>query len=161
MIDQFVGPRPLKGWRGVALIAAIAVLVIALSNIFSALERRIGSMAASLMFILCGMGVAGYLLRQYVLGFRYECDGSCLRVCRVYGKRRRPMADIWLNGVQACGDPEDVRRRFPGARTQRAVRRDCPLTPLAVAYRDGGRTAVMVLQPGEEIREAILKAVKK
>lgn len=161
MIEQRVERRSLAGWRGVALILAIALLVIALSNIFYALEKWIGSMTASLLFILCGMAVAGFLLNRYVLGFQYTCDGSCLRVSRVYGRRLRPMADVWLNGLQACGDPETLRSRFPGAKTQRATRPDCPLAPMAVAYRENGKTALIVLQPNDALREVLIKAVKK
>ena len=161
MIEQRVEQRSLAGWRGVALILAIALLVVALSNIFYALEKWIGSMTASLLFILCGMAVAGFLLNRFVLGFQYTCDNNCLRVHRVYGKRLRPMADIWLNGVQACGEPEAIRQRFPRARTQRATRADCPLAPMAVAYRDSGKTAILVLQPNDALREALVKAAKK
>ena len=160
-MTQRIEHSSLAGWRGVALIAVIAALVIALSSFFSALERVLGSMTASLLFILSGMAVAGFLLRRYVLGFLYVCENGCLRVSRVYGKRQRPMADIWLNGVSACGEPDAMRRRFPGAKVQRATRADCPLPPLAVAYRDGGKTAIMVLQPNEPLRQVIVTAVKK
>ena len=160
MIRQRVEHAPLTGWRGVALILLIALLVIALSNIFSALERVLGSMWASLLFILSGMGVAGFLLRRYVLGFQYTCENGCLRVSRVYGKRERPMADIWLNGVQACGEPDAIRQRFPSAKVQRAVRADCPLPPMAVAYRDDGKTAIMLLQPEQPLRELLIEKVR-
>ena len=151
MIRQRVEHAPLTGWRGVALILLIALLVIALSNIFSALERVLGSMAASFLFILCGMAVAGFLLNRYVLGYLYVCENGCLHVSRVYGKRHRPMADIWLNGVQACGEPDAIRKRFPGAKIQRATRADCPLSPMAVAYRDDGQTAILLLQPNDAL----------
>ena len=161
MIEQRVEHRSLAGWRGVALIFAVALFVVALSNFFYAMERVIGSMAASFLFILCGMGVAGFLLNRYVLGYLYVCENGCLHVSRVYGKRHRPMADIWLNGVQACGEPDAIRKRFPGAKIQRATRADCPLSPMAVAYRDDGRTAILLLQPNDALREALIKAAKK
>ena len=161
MIEQKVNHPPLKGFRGVALIAVIALVVILLSNLFSALEPVLGSMLASLLFILCGMGVAGVLLNRYVLGFMYTCDGSCLRVSRIYGKRFRPMAELWLNSFVACGTLEEMQKRFPGARCQRAVKRECMLEPLAVAYRNGGRTELFLLQPDEALKAALLKAVKK
>jgi len=161
MIRQIVTHRPLTGWRGIALILAIAVGVILLSNLFSALEPVLGSLYASLLFILCGMGVAGFLLNWYVLGFVYHLENGCLHIRRIYGRRERPMADLWLNSILACGTPEAMCQRFPGARMQRAVKRDCPLAPMAIAYKSNGKTALMLLQPEPPLREAVLKAVRK
>lgn len=160
MIRQKVTHRPLKGFSGAALILVIAALVIALSNFFSAMERVIGSLYASMMFIACGMGVAGFLLNWYVLGFLYITDGDMLRVNRVYGKRERPMLDIRLTTALACGPLDDMRRRFPNARVHRAVKRDCPIEPFAVVYKDGNRPAILLLQPEAALKAAIIKAVK-
>lgn len=160
MIQQRVSHRSLNGWRGVALIAVIALGVILGSNFFYFLGRYIGN-AASLLFILFGMGVAWFLLNRYVMSFVYVCDSSCLRVRRAYGRYERAMADMWLNGIQCCGALEEVRRRCPGARVQRAVKPECAIEPLAVGYNDAGRTAILVLQPDEALRAVILKAVKK
>lgn len=161
MIRQIVAHRPLTGWRGIALILVIALGVILLSNLFSALEPVLGSLYASLLFILCGMGVAGFLLNRYVLGFVYQCENGCLHIRRIYGKRERPMADIWLNSILACGTPEAMRQRFPGARMQRAVKADCPLPPLAIAYKSDGKTALFLLQPEPPLHDAILRAIRK
>lgn len=159
MLEQRVSHRSLQGWRGVALIAVIALGVILGSNFFYYIGRWIGNLS-SLLFILFGMGVAGFLLNRYVMGFVYLCDGSCLRVRRTYGRYQRAVADVWLNGVQACGSLEDMRRRFPGARAQRAVKPECEIAPLTVAYNDAGRVALLVLQPDEALKAVILKAVR-
>lgn len=160
MIEQRVENRSPKGLRGVGLIALIAAAVILGSNFFYFIGRFIGS-AASILFIIFGVGVAWLLMDWYVLKFIYTCANGCLRVCRAYGRREWFMADIWLNGVSACGTLEDMKRRFPGAKIQRAVKRECPIEPLAVAYNDAGKTALMVLQPNDELRSVILQAVKK
>ena len=117
MIEQRVTHPPLKGIKGVALIAVIALLVIVLSNVFSALEPVLGSMLASLLFILCGMGVAGVLLNRYVLGFMYTCDSSCLRrgdldanssssfctvICKVKNLRYGHDRQVWHRRSLAC-----------------------------------------------------------
>ncbi|MBR1560029.1 MAG: hypothetical protein IJ646_07280 [Clostridia bacterium] len=160
MLEQRVeNPAP-SGLKGVALIALVAAAVLAGSNFFYFIGQWIGT-ASSILFLLYGALVAWLLLDRYVLKFIYTCDGNCLRVCRAYGNRERFMADVWLNGVQACGTLDDMRRRFPGAKVQRATKRECPLEPLAVAYNDAGRTAIMVLQPNEELRKIIVKAVKR
>lgn len=160
MIQQRVSHGSLNGWRGVALIAVIALGVILGSNLFYYLGKYIGN-AASLLFIVFGMGVAWFLLNRYVMSFVYVCDGSCLRVRRAYGRYERFMADVWLNGVTCCGTLDDVRRRCPGARVQRAVKPECAIKPLAVAYNDAGRTAIVVLQPEDKLRDVIVRAVRK
>ena len=160
MLEQRVTNRPVGGMRGVALIALIAASVIVGSNFFYFLGRWIGSVS-SLLFIIYGIFIAWLLLDWYVKGYIYTCGNGCLRVCRTYGRYERFMADIWLNGLQACGTPEDMKRRFPKARIQRAVKPECSLEPLAVAYNDAGRTAIMVLQPDADIRGAIINAVRK
>ena len=38
---------------------------------------------------------------------------------------------------------------------------ECPIEPLAVAYNDAGRIAIMVLQPEDALRQVIVKAAKK
>ena len=136
----------MQGWRGAVLVAVVAVVVILSSNFFYFISRWIGN-AASPLFILFGMGVAWFLLNRYVMSFVYYCDGSCLRVRRAYGRYQRQVAD--------------VKARFPGARTQRAVKPECEIQPLAVAFNDAGKTAIVLLQPEEELREILMKAVKR
>lgn len=160
MLEQRVTSKPVAGMRGVALIALIAASVIVGSNFFYFLGRWIGSVS-SILFILYGMFIAWLLLDWYIKGYIYTCGNGCLRVCRTYGKYERFMADIWLNGVQACGTLDDMKRRFPKAKVQRAVKPECTLEQLAVAYNDAGKTAIMVLQPDAAMREAIVKAVRK
>ena len=129
MHEQRVEGRPLKGWRGVALIIGVAALVVAASNILYFAERWIGR-AASVLFIAFGCAVAWFLLDWYVMSFVYTCENGCLRVTRRYGRYKRPVADVWLNGIKSAGALDDLRRRFPSAKVQRAVKKECPLDPL-------------------------------
>ena len=160
MIEQRIQNRSLQGWRGIALVLATALAVVLGSSLLHALEPRIGT-ASSVLFIAYGCAIAWFLLHWFVMGFIYHCDGSCLRVYRVYGKRRRPMLEIWLNSVRACGEPEEMKRRFPGARMQRAVRRECPIAPLALAWNDGGKAALLLFQPDDAMRAAVMAAAKR
>lgn len=160
MREQRVTNRPVAGLKGVALIALIAASVIVGSNFFDYLGRWIGS-AASLLFILYGMFIAWLLLDWYVKGYVYTCAKGCLRVCRTYGRYERFMADIWLNGMAACGTLDAMKQRFPAAKVQKAVKPECPIEPLAVAYNDAGKTAIMLMQPNDELRETIVNAVRK
>ena len=160
MVEQRVEGCSLRGWRGVALVLGLAVLIIAGSCLFSWLGRWIGG-ASSALFIAFGGAVAWLVLDRYVLAYTYTANGSCLRVCRAYGKRRRFMLDVWLNSVRGCGTPEEMKRRYPGARVQRAVKRDCPIPPLAVAWQDGGRTSLLLIQPNDQLHAVIAGAAKK
>ena len=58
-------------------------------------------------------------------------------------------------------DIEKLKKRYPDARVQRAVRPKCGIEPYAVAHRDGGRAALLILQPDEIIRQALRDAAKK
>lgn len=160
MIEQRVENQTARGWRGIALILAIALAVVLGSGLFEWLGRYIGRIA-SLLFIAYGVAIAWFLLNRYVLGFLYYLSDGCLRVYRVYGKRQRFMQDMWLNSLVACGAPEAMRQRFPQARLHRAVKPQCPLEPMALAYRDSDGDAILLIQPEPKLREALIQAVRK
>lgn len=160
MLQQKVQSRSLEGFRGIILILAVIASVLIGSVFFSLLERSLGT-AASLGFILYGCAIAWFLLTRFVMGFIYTCTDSCLRVCRTYGKRERFMCDIWLNGVLAYGSLEDVRQRFPNARVCHATKPQCVLAPLALAHKDGDKIVITVIQPNDDLRSRLMKALKR
>lgn len=159
MIEQRVTNPPLRGLKGVALIALVVVAAALGSNFFYFLRPYIGNLS-SILFIVYGVFIAWLLMDHYVLGYLYTCQNGCLRICRVYGKREWFVTDVWLNGIRATGPLEQMKGRFPGARVHRAIKSECPIEPVAVAYNDAGRTAIAVLQPDAELREKLLQAVK-
>ncbi len=159
MLRQKVQNRQPSALRGLGLIALVALAAIAGSALFSLLGARIGVLA-SVGFIAYGCAIAWFLLNWYAMSFIYAANADCLRVCRAYGKRERFMEDVWLNQVTAWGPPEAVKARFPGARVSRATKAQCPFEPLALAYRESGRTAIIVLQPDEAMRAHLIGAVK-
>ena len=61
MLEQRVANRPVKGMKGVGLIALIALAVIVGSNFFYFLGHWIGSISSAL-FILYGIVIAWLLL---------------------------------------------------------------------------------------------------
>ena len=123
------------------------------------LQRWIGQ-AASLCFLAYGVVIALYLMNRFVMGYSYAASEDVLRVCHRYGRYERFIADVWLNRVQAWGDPQEVRAQFPRARVTRAVKPRCALEPLALAYRTGGRTEIIVLQPDDAMGAHLLGRVK-
>ena len=160
MLRQTVTNRRPDALRGLGVIALTALAVIAGSAFFTRLGPTLGS-AASMGFLLYGAAIAWFLLNWYVMGFVYTANDDCLRVCRFYGKRERFMADVWLNQLLASGTEEEMKRRFPGATVSHATKPQCPLEPLALAYRENGKTAILVIQPDDAIREHLEKAMKK
>ena len=160
MLQQKVQNRRPDALRGIGIIFGAALAVLAGSALFSRLERWIGA-ASSIGFILYGGAIAWFLMDRYVLGFIYTAAGGVLRVCRFYGRRERFMADVRLDDVLAYGAPEDVKARFPAARVTRATRPQCPFAPMALAYRQAGEPAILVLQPDDAMRARLVEDIRK
>lgn len=159
MFQQKIQRRSLDGLRGILVVLAVMAAAILGSAFFSLLGTRIDS-PASILFILYCCGIAWFLMNRYIMGFIYTTDGNCLRIVRTYGKRERFMCDIWLNAVTAYGDPEEVRSRFPGARVDRATKSQCDLAPFAMAYKDAGKQAIIIIQPNDELKAMIIEKLK-
>lgn len=157
--QKLQNPRP-DALRGIGIIALTALAVLVGSAAFSRLSARIGSLA-SVGFIAYGCAIAWFLMNRYILGFVYTATADVLRVCRVYGKRERFMADVYLNTILAWGSEDEMKRRFPGARVGHATRDRCDIQPLALAYREDTRTAILVLQPDEAMRRHLTARGKK
>ena len=82
--------------------------------------------------------------------FRSYCEEN---LCGQYG--------INYSCPPDCGTPEEMKRRFPGARVSRATRRQCPLAPLALAHDSGGRTAILVIQPDDALRAHLIGVLRR
>ncbi|MBR1820080.1 MAG: hypothetical protein IJ769_00505 [Clostridia bacterium] len=160
MLQQKIQNRQPDALRGIGLVLLIALAAVAGSAFFSRLEARLGTLA-SLLFILYGCAIAWFLLNWYAMSFIYTATADCLRVCRAYGKRERFMADVWLNQVVAYGTPDEVKRRCPDAHATHATRSQCAFEPLALAYKEDGKTRVIVIQPDDALRAHLTKALKK
>lgn len=159
MRTQTIQNRQPKGWQGVGLVALVALAAVAGSAFFTRLQGRLGAMA-SVLFIAYGCAIAYFLLNWYAMRYVYTANADCLRVCRAYGKRERFMVDVWLNRVTAYGAPEEVKARCPGAPVTQAVRAQCALAPLALAYQQDGKTRILVIQPDDEMRAHLIGAIK-
>ena len=160
MLQQRVENRRPGALQGAGIVLACAAAALAGNALFSWMGRWLGALA-SVGFILYGCIIAWLLMDRYALAFVYTANADCLRVCRTYGRRERFMTDVWLNQVRGCGTPEEIKKRFPGARAAHATRPQCPLAPLALAYQSGGRTAILVIQPDDALREHLIRSIKK
>ena len=160
MYRQTVKDTSLKGFKGTLLVLAVLAAALGGSALFSMLGKTMGS-ASSIGFIAYCCLLAWVLLSYYIMGFVYATDGKCLRICRIYGKRERFMCDVWLNTVQAYGNPEDVKKRFPEAKVENAVKKQCTLDAFAIAYKTDGRIVVLNIQPDETMREKLIEVLRK
>ena len=160
MIEQRLQNRRPGALAGLGVILGAAVAVVAGSAFFTMLAPRLGTLS-SLLFIAYGCAIAWFLLDWYVLCFIFTASADCLRVCRAYGKRERFICDVRLDDVVGWGTPEDVKARFPEARTTHATRAQCEFEPLALAYRENGKLRALVIQPDGPMREHILSQLKK
>ena len=158
-VIQEVKPRPLSGWKGAALVLGIVAFLCALAMGLSALQEIIGYAAASLSLWGVGIALGLWGMRRFVMGYRYVLDGEELRVSHLYGKRVRFLDCVLLRSAVACGTPEEMRLRFPNARVVRAVKKDCALAVMAVAFR-AEDVKILCLQPSDDLRAAIVRAVK-
>lgn len=159
MLNQTVQNKPPTPLQGAGIVLMTAAAVILGSWLFGWLERWIGQ-AASICFIAYGVAIALFLMNRYVMGYSYAASDDVLRVSHRYGRYQRFIADVWLNQVQTWGPPEDVRGQHPRARVTRAVKPRCALKPLALAYRTGGKTEILVIQPDDALRAHLIRRLK-
>ena len=160
MLRQTIQNRQPKGLQGAGLVLLVALAAVAGSTFFTRMQARLGAWASAL-FIAYGCAIAWFLLNWYALRFVYTANADCLRVCRIYGKRERFMVDVWLNQVVAYGAPDEVKARCPDAPVSQATRAQCELAPLALAYKQDGKTRILVIQPDENMRAHLMGVLKK
>ena len=160
MYRQKIKDTSLTGFKGVLLVLAVLAAALLGSAFFTLLSRTLGNIA-SIAFIGYCCVIAWFLLSYYVMGFVYATDNGCLRICRIYGKRERFMCDVWLNTVLAYGDPGEVRSRFPEARIDIAVKKQCKLDVFAIAYKTDGKTVILHIQPDDTMKEKLLAVLRK
>jgi len=157
---QVVKDESLRGFKGTLVVIGVLAASMLGSAFFTHLGKTIGNVSSIAFIAYCCL-IAWFLLSYYVMGFVYATDGDCLRICRTYGKRERFMCDVWLNKVLAYGDPDDVRKRFPEARIENAVKKQCEISTFALAYKNDGKTVILHIQPDDKMKEKLLAAIKK
>lgn len=151
-------PKPLQGVLAVAGLLAALVLD---SILMQLLAPWLGEGTAVVIFWVLGALVAMYAMRRFVMSFSYAANGSMLQITFAYGRYRRMMEEIYFGNMLYSGTLEEMKKRFPGARVNRATRPGCEHAELAVAYRNNGKTDIMVLQPDETLRGIITDHIKK
>ena len=142
-----------------AILAAVAAVALD-GFLTSRLRPLLGGPIAAALFWIVGVVLALVMMRRFVLSYAYLLAPGMVRVSFAYGRMERLMLDLYLNNVRYIGTLEEMKKRCPGARVTRATLPDAAYAPLAVAHRDDGKMAILLISPDDEIREALEKTVR-
>ena len=147
MHQQRVQNPKLKPLIGFLVIVGIVAAVLLDSFLAQLLTALVSEKVAAIVFWALGLCIAMFVLRRFVLSYSYLLSGSVLRVSHAYGRYERLIDDVYLNTLVAFGSPEELKRRYPDARVQRAVL----LETRAVVYRNDQKLSMILFQPDETI----------
>ena len=161
MHQQTVKNPPLKGWQGILVVAGLLAALFLVSTLAQLLAPAIGDGTATVLFWAVGLLAALWTMRRYVMAYSYAANSNTLQITFAYGRYRRLMDEIYFNNMYHSGALDEIKKRYPGARVNRATRPGCEYPELAVAYRDNGKTSIIVLQPDETLRQIIIKHTSK
>ena len=84
-----------------------------------------------------------------------------LRINRMYGKRERFIADIYLNRLLYVGSLEEAKKRNPNAKTVRAMQATCKIPPTAIAYKTSSDTTIALIQANDELIAKLKQRMQK
>lgn len=161
-MKQIVAHKKLSALQGILLVAGLLLVLIVLNYaVLGLLSTYVGNGASSLAFWALGCGIAWAILRIYVVRYSYELGDEVLRLNRAYGKRERHIADIYLNQLLYAGTPEEACRRYPNARKLKAIHLKGENATVALAYQASDGKYIALLQPNEDLLQAIREAMKK
>ena len=155
--QQLVENKNLSNLAGIGLIVGLLAFLYCLATILNALQRRFGLSYDIATVLLWGIGaaVALTMMHDRVLSYRYTLSGTTLRLDRFYGRYMRHARDIMFRRIEAVGDVEAMKAKYPGSRIEKYVRRQCDLPQVAVVHVFDSRRIISVIQPDEVILTAL------
>ena len=173
MEQRVSGPR-LKMWQGCVAVVLAAVFLFAAQFVltflqytltfFRILDAQVAYTIASVAYWVLGGLLGLKFLQDYVLNYLYTANTKQLRVERVYGPGRpRFMEDVYFSRLKALGEPEEMKKRFPGAKVLRATLRRATLPVKAMADDSTEGMKILLIQPSEEMwahLQTVLKGKK-
>ena len=155
--QQLVENKNLSNLAGIGLIVGLLAFLYCLATILNALQRRFGLSYDIATVLLWGIGaaVALTMMHDRVLSYRYTLSGTTLRLDRFYGRYMRHARDIMFRRIEAVGDVEAMKAKYPGSRIEKYVRRQCDLPQVAIVHVFDSRRIISVIQPDEVILTAL------
>ena len=168
-MKQSIGHKKLNPLQGLLLIVCLLAILFLVNYLaidlfgawFSRISERAGGLAGLIAFWVIGGFIALQVLRVYVARVSYTLGEDVLRLCRMYGKRERHIADVYLSQLLFVGSPEDARKRYGKLNCDKALHPSCKLPATALVYRNASGTRVALIQADEDMKAALTKRMKK
>lgn len=160
-MKQIVAHKKIHPVVGVLIIILLLGFLLVLNYLLGFLVPLVGRTAAEVFFWLVGAVIAWWFLRTYVVKYSYEMTEDVLRLSRMYGKRERFIADIYLNRLLYVGTLEEAKKRNPDAKTVRALQATSKIPVTAVAYKTSSDTCIALIQADEELKAKLLQRLQK
>ena len=171
-MEQRVSGPKVKPWQGIVLVVSVAVFLFLAQFIMTFLQYTLASLqilgrqtaytVASVAYWLVGGIVALIFVRKYVMNYLYTVNTKVLHIERVYGPGKpRYVEDVYFSGLRALGTPQELKARYPSAKTIKAVHTRETLDTRAVAYETSDGTKLLLFQPNEEMWSWLQDALKK
>ena len=160
-MKQIVAHKKIHPVMGVLIILLLLCFLIGLNYVLGFLVPLVGRTVSEIFFWLIGAVIAWWFLRTYVVKYSYEMTEDVLRLNRMYGKRERFIADIYLNRLVYVGTLEEAKKKNPNAKVVRALQATCKIPPTAIAYKTSSETTIALIQADEELKAKLLQRMQK
>lgn len=160
-MKQTIGNKKLGNIAGLLVVIGLVALLI-LVNFASSLflAPLIGYNPAALVFWIIGGIIAFIVLRVFISRIQYEMDEDVLVISRIYGKKARPIENIFLRQLVFVGTPEEAEKRNPKLAKVKALHSRCKLPVTAVVYKTSTRPRMALLQLNDEMKAALMEQLK-
>ena len=162
MTEQRLNGKKIRPLAGVALILGFVASIILVSWIERAIAISTGFQYGQFAVWIIVAAEVFMIMRLNARGYRYCLKDGAFTVEALYGQRVRPLFSIPVGQIIAFGERDSVFRQYGNAQGfDKAIVRDCPLAPMAIAWKkpDIAQPALLVIQPDESMRAALEAAV--
>jgi len=160
-MKQIVSHKKIHPVVGVLIIILLVGFLLVLNYLLGFLIPLVGRTVAEIFFWLVGALIAWWFLRTYVVKYSYEMTEDVLRLNRMYGKRERFIADIYLNRLLYVGSLEEAKKRNPNAKIVRAMQSTCKIPPTAIAYKTASDITIALIQANDELVAKLKQHMQK
>ena len=160
-MKQIVAHKKIHPVMGVLIILLLIAFLLVLNYLLGFLVPFVGRTVSEIFFWLVGALIAWWFLRTYVVKISYEMTEDVLRLCRMYGKRERFIADIYLNRLLYVGTLEEAKKKNPTAKIVRALQATSKIPVTAVAYKTSSDTCIALIQADEQLKARLLQRIQK
>ena len=160
-MKQIVSHKKIHPVVGVLIILLLLGFLLVLNYLLGLLKPFVSQTILEIFFWLVGAAAAWWFLRTYVVKYSYEMTEDVLRLNRMYGKRERFIADIYLNRLLFVGSLEEAKKRNPNAKVVRALQSTCKIPSTAIAYKTSSEVSIALIQANDELIAKLKQRMQK